>query len=123
MAKRTNIVRIIKNEIEKGNTIITANGNFVSPSLVENGIKEEFIKELRAGTVEVTTSFDQYKEKELGKLVKADDVLAKLKEVFELDGEPVAKDSETHSEQCTEIPSEPVPNEPKPKKTPKKDVK
>ena len=33
MAKRTNIIRIIKEEIKKGNTYVAPSGNFVSADM------------------------------------------------------------------------------------------
>ena len=107
MAKRTNIVRIIKNEIEKGNTIITSSGNFVSPSLVENGIKEEYIKSLRNNTIPMTTNYADYLKESIGNTVKADELLS-LVQNFLGTSEEVVSDSE--------IKPTPVPNDSEAKK-------
>ena len=88
MAKRTNIVRIIKNEIEKGNKYLCANGNLVSEEMVTGGIADEFIKGLRAGTIPVTKSLEEYTKETVGNMAKAEDFLKYFDSYFDKD-EPV----------------------------------
>lgn len=75
MAKRTNIIRIINNEIEKGNNLVKKDGSFVSGEMLKFGIKEDFIKALRAGDITPDVSFEQYEREALSGMVTASDLL------------------------------------------------
>lgn len=83
MAKRTNIVRIIKNEIEKGNKYICANGNLVSEEMVTGGIKAEFIKGLNSGEIPVNKSLEEYTKETVGNMTKAEDFLKYFDSYFD----------------------------------------
>lgn len=83
MAKRTNIERIIKNEIEKGNIYIVEGGNLVSAEMLEKNVQEDFIKALRAGEIPVTESMETFKEKRLAGMKKAEDLLTHINSFFE----------------------------------------
>lgn len=82
MAKRTNIVRIITNEIEKGNLYITESGNLVSEEMVTSGIKAEFIKGLNAGDIPMTVSLEDYKKQTLGNMKQASELLTLINKWF-----------------------------------------
>ena len=82
MAKRTNIIRIIKNEIEKGNIYLCANGNLVSEEMLTSGIADEFIKGLRAGEIPVNKSLEEYTKETVGNMTKAEDFLKALYNYF-----------------------------------------
>lgn len=82
MAKRTNIERIIKNEIEKGNIYIVEGGNLVSAEMVENNIKEDFIKALRAEEIPANESMETFKQKRLASMRKAEDLLVHINRFF-----------------------------------------
>ena len=117
MAKRTNVIRILTNEIERGNTIILSNGNIVSSSLVENGIKEEYIKSLRNNTIPMTTNYADYLKDAIGNTVKAEELLS-LVQNFLGTYEEVTND--TKEEKLNPVHSETVPNSSEPKNHPKK---
>lgn len=112
MAKRTNVIRILTNEIEIGNTIILSNGNIVSPSLVENGIKEEYIKGLRNNTIPLTTNYADYLKETLGNTTKAEELLS-LVQNFLGTSEEVTNDTKEEK-------PNPVQNSSEPKNHPKK---
>ncbi len=78
MAKYTNVVRIIKKEIEKGNIYMTEKGNFVSAEYVNSNVKEQFLKDLKSEKIPFTTSFDEYAKDKTEKVVSATEVLSKI---------------------------------------------
>ena len=83
MAKRTNIERIIRNEIEKGNIYVVTGGNLVSAEMLEKGAEEDFIKALRAKEIPVTESLESYTAKRLEGMKKAEDLLVHIANFFE----------------------------------------
>ena len=82
MAKRTNITRIIKNEIEKGNIYVADNGNFFSGEMIESGIKEDFAKEVRKPDFDISMTLEQFKQKKLEGMKKAEDLLSHINTFF-----------------------------------------
>lgn len=78
MAKYTNVVRIIKKEIEKGNIYMTEKGNFVSADYVNSNVKEQFLKDLKSEKISFNTSFEEYAKDKTEKVVSADEVLSKI---------------------------------------------
>lgn len=83
MAKRTNIERIIKAEIEKGNVYVIPGGNFVSSEMLEKEIKDDFKKEVAKEDFDVTMSFESFKNKKLEGMRKAEDLLTHINSFFE----------------------------------------
>lgn len=83
MAKRTNIERIIKNEIEKGNIYVIPGGNLVSAEMLEKGAEEDFIKALRAKEIPVTESLETFTAKRLEGMQKAEDLLTHINRFFQ----------------------------------------
>ena len=82
MAKRTNITRIITNEIEKGNIYVTKDGNFVSEEMLTKGLKDDFMKALKAGEIGEDTSLSAYKELTLANMEKASELLTHIENFF-----------------------------------------
>ena len=80
MAKRTNIINVLVNEIRKGNVFLQENGNFVSEDMTSNNIQEMYIKALRNGEVSMDTTPEQFKQKALEGNKKAEDLLKVIKE-------------------------------------------
>lgn len=82
MAKRTNIIRIIKEEIKKGNTYVATNGNFVSADMLEREILADFKRGLENKTIDYSISFEAFKADRLATFTRAEEVLIGICEVF-----------------------------------------
>ena len=100
MAKRTNIVRIIKEEIKKGNTYVAANGNFVSADMLEREILADFKRGLENKTIDYSISFEAFKTDRLASFTSAAEVLSGIYEVFnrvndDSDNEEAAPDDQS----------------------------
>ena len=78
MAKRTNILRTLKSEIQKGNTVIMSNGNFVNERYIISDLFDDFTKDLKNGKIEMTETPESYCNKKLLECIKAEDVLKML---------------------------------------------
>ena len=107
MAKRTNILRIIREEIKKGNTYVAKNGNFVSADMLNRDILAEFKRCLDNGEVDMTTSFVEFKSLKLDQYTTAVDVLDGICEAFHLIND------DPNVAELTENPREPEINPPK----------
>ena len=122
MAKRTNIVRIIKEEIKKGNTYVAQNGNFVSDDLLNNEILAQFKRDLSANPEKiVSVPYDQYKAQALSGYTTATEVLDGICEAFHLVNDDPSTAEEAAPEQTEpDLPdpetSEEVANDSEPKK-------
>ena len=84
MAKRTNIIRIIKAEIKKGNNYVAPNGNFVSADMLNREIIGNYKRDLTSGSIDFSVSPEQYKKDKLSQYTAAADVLSGICEVFQL---------------------------------------
>lgn len=83
MAKRFNIIRNIKDEIEKGNIYLDTNGNFVSEEMLERRILDDFKRAITNGDkVALGQSLPDYKKAHLEKFVKAEKVIECLDNAF-----------------------------------------
>ena len=109
MAKRTNIIRIIKEEIKKGNTYVASNGNFVSADMLEREILADFKSRLDNRTIDMSTSFIAFKEDRLKEFTSAADVLSGICEAFHL-----VNDDSNNAEAAPEDQSVPDMPEPSP---------
>lgn len=78
MAKQYNIIRLLKQEIRKGNIFIDTNGNFVNEEKIQAHAKEQFLKGMRNGTIPMTTSCEEFCKTYAWNLLKADILLAEL---------------------------------------------
>ena len=108
MAKRTNIIRIIKDEIKKGNIYVATNGNFVSEDMLEREILADFKSRLDNRTIDMSTSFIVFKEDRLKEFTSAADVLSGICEAFHL-----VNDGPDNAEAAPEdqsVPDMPEPN-------------
>ena len=84
MAKRTNIIRIIKEEIKKGNTYVAPSGNFVSADMLNREILDSYKRDLTSGSIDFSVSPEQYKKDKLSQYTTAADVLSGICEAFHL---------------------------------------
>lgn len=84
MAKRTNIIRIIKDEIKKGNAYVAPNGNFVSADMLNREIIDSYKRDLTNGSIDFSVSPEQYKKDKLSQYTTAADVLSGICEAFHL---------------------------------------
>ena len=84
MAKRTNIIRIIKDEIKKGNNYVAPNGNFVSADMLNREILDRYKCDLTNGSIDFSVSPEQYKKDKLSQYTTAADVLNGICEAFHL---------------------------------------
>ena len=65
MAKRTNIIRIINDEIKKGNNYVAPNGIFVSEDMLNREIIDRYKRDLTSGSIDFSVSREQYKKDKL----------------------------------------------------------
>ena len=84
MAKRTNIIRIIKDEIKKGNVYVAPNGNFVSSEMLNSEILDSYKRDLTSGSIDFSVSPEQYKNDKLAQYTTASEVLDCICEEFHL---------------------------------------
>ena len=84
MAKRTNIIRIIKEEIKKGNTYVAPSGNFVSSDMLNREILDSYKRDLTSGSIDFSVSPEQYKNDKLAQYTTALEVLDGICEAFHL---------------------------------------
>ena len=84
MAKRTNIIRIIKDEIKKGNNYVAPNGNFVSADMLNREILDSYKRDLTSGSIDFSVSPEQYKKDKLSQYTTAAEVLNGICEAFHL---------------------------------------
>ena len=107
--KRTNLITVIKNEIEKGNTLVTKDGVLLKESAVEKRIEDSFIADLKSKKIPMSMSFDDYKVEKKSSYIKLNDILENMKLSFGFN-EPEPKPENP----------EPRPEEPEPKPESKK---
>lgn len=79
MAKRTNIIRTLLNEIEKGNLYLDSQGNSINFAKLESIAKEDYIKGLKDGTLDMNVSWNDFLQGYTDKLLFAETVIAELK--------------------------------------------
>lgn len=84
MAKRTNIIRIINDEIKKGNVYVAPNGNFVSADMLNSEILDSYKRDLTSGSIDFSVSPEQYKNDKLAQYTTASEVLSDMCKVFHL---------------------------------------
>ena len=84
MAKRTNIIRIIKDEIKKGNNYVAPSGNFVSADMLNREIIDNYKRDLTSGSIDFSVSPEQYKKDKLSQYTTAAEVLDGICEAFHL---------------------------------------
>ena len=109
MAKRTNIIRIIKDEIKKGNAYVAPNGNFVSADMLNREILDSYKRDLTSGSIDFSVSPEQYKKDKLSQYTTAAEVLDGICEAFHL-----VNDDSDNAEAAPEdqsVPDMPAPTE------------
>lgn len=77
MARYTNLIRLLQQQKEKGNTHIDGSGNFVTADKLEKTLKHEFVKKLNSGEISMDTSCNDYIQ-ERSNLISVDILLAEL---------------------------------------------
>ena len=102
ITKRTNLITVIKNEIEKGNRLVTEDGVLLKEAAVEKRIEDSFFSDLKTRKIPISTSFDDYRVEKMTSYIKLDDILVHLELTYGFN-EP-----------------EPQPEEPEPKPESKK---
>ena len=102
ITKRTNLITVIKNEIEKGNRLVTKDGVLLKEAAVEKRIEDSFFSDLKTRKIPISTSFDDYRVEKMTSYIKLDDILVHLELTYGFN-EP-----------------EPQPEEPEPKPESKK---
>ena len=110
--KRTNLITVIKTEIEKGNTLVTKDGVLLKEASVEKRIEYSFIADLKAKKIPMSMSFDDYKVEKKSSYIKLNDILENMELSFGLN-KPASQPKEP----------EPQPEEPEPKPEPKPESK
>ena len=55
-----NIIKMLEKEVEKGNILINRHGDLVSLQKVRELLKKDYLKGLKAGTINFDVSFDVY---------------------------------------------------------------
>lgn len=122
MAKRTNIIRIIKDEIKKGNNYVAPNGNFVSADMLNREIIDNYKRDLTNGSIDFSVSPEQYKKDKLSQYTTAAEVLTGICKEFNLvnddaeaadGGEAGEVMPEPHSETSEPSPETSEPTKPK----------
>lgn len=84
-----NIIESIKKEIEKGNNLITKDGNFISPLKVQATTQKVYISGAKNGSIDITkVTFSAYLKSELENYTKAETLLYEL-------GRKISKTEET----------------------------
>lgn len=106
MAKRTNILRIIGEEIKKGNIYIAANGNFVSEVMLNDTILGLFKSGLDNKTVDITVSFADFKSEKLKEYTTAQAVYDNLCERYHMCYEASEKPEQKPDEKPEQKPDE-----------------
>lgn len=91
MAKQTNIIAYLRNEVAKGNTIIQSNGVFANEEKATRQLKDEYLKALKADEIDMDTTFSQFKEDKMKGMTKTEDILKIIAEL--IDNEPKAFES------------------------------
>lgn len=99
MAKRPNIIRFIVNEIEKGNQYIDNKGNFISKSETEKRAMEAYLKDMKAGKIDMSVPPTEYVHSFTDTLTNADTLLKEIHNMGILGNK-------------TEIETDPIPTEP-----------
>ena len=107
--KRTNLITVIKTEIEKGNTLVRKDGVLLKEAAVEKRIEDSFIADLKAKKIPMSMSFDDYKVEKKSSYIKLNDILENMELSFGLN-KPASQPEEP----------EPQPEEPEPKPESKK---
>lgn len=79
MARRNNILRLLKAEIEKGNTYIDPYGFFCNGDKLEQTINDNYIKGLKDKTLPMDTVWQEYYSEHLARYVKADVLLQEIR--------------------------------------------
>ena len=110
--KRTNLITVIKNEIEKGNTLVTKDGVLLKEEAVEKRIEDSFITDLKTKKIPMNMSFEDYSVEKKSSYIKLNDILENMKLSFGFN-EPEPKPENP----------EPQPEEPEPKPEPKPESK
>ena len=80
--KRTNLITVIKTEIEKGNTLVTKDGVLLKESAVEKRIEDSFIADLKSKKIPMSMSFDDYKVEKKSSYITLNDILENMKLSF-----------------------------------------
>ena len=115
MAKRTNIIRIIKDEIKKGNAYVAPNGNFVSADMLNREILDSYKRDLTSGSIDFSASPEQYKNDKLAQYTTASEVLDGICEAFHLINDDTSTAEAADGGKTGEVMPEPSP-ETKPKR-------
>lgn len=110
MAKRANIITMIKNEMNKGNIYVLANGNFTNEEAVTKGVKEEYIKALRAEEIGVDVTLKDYTKTKLEGMKTCSELLEYLKPYFPQEAPQEAEEAEeAEPQEAPEVPHETAP--------------
>ena len=116
--KRTNLITVIKMEIEKGNRLVTKDGVLLKEAAVEKRIEDSFFSDLKTRKIPISTSFDDYKAEKMTSYIPLNDILEHLELTYGFN-EPEPQPEEPEPEPR---PEEPEP-EPKPESKKKGGVK
>ena len=116
MAKRTNIIRIIKDEIKKGNAYVAPNGNFVSADMLNRDILDSYKRGITSGSIDFYVSPEQYKKDKLSQYTTADEVLDGICEAFHLSNDDPDSAKPTDAPTYLDMPAPTEDTEAKPTK-------
>lgn len=82
MARRTNIMRIINTELEKGNSFLNNKGEFVSTDVIKEELKKEYIVGLQEEKISVNLSFTDYYLSQIHRFHDVEEVKEDFQKLF-----------------------------------------
>lgn len=70
-----NIVKVLKKQIEAGNTVVLANGDMVKPEEIKKSLTKSYLAGVKSGEVSPETSLNDYIAEKNGDQVTIQDVI------------------------------------------------
>jgi hypothetical protein len=89
--KLVNIIRILNNEINKGNDFISKNGNICSKEQMLKEVKKDYLRKVDNGSLDMTVSLSDYISKECDNFIKCVDVISLLSDNYGINYKPVSE--------------------------------
>lgn len=80
--KVTNIIRILQNEINKGNIYISRTGNICSEDTILKEVKKEYFRKIDNDELDISISLSEYMHYKYNIGIKCEDVVELLKNKY-----------------------------------------